>query len=86
MTPYTDNTVHRLAREGKRRVLVFSLSFLGDCIETLHEIRIELGAEFKQNGGEVLEMMDALNEFPRWVQGFKSIIQEHTNENLISRK
>lgn len=82
--PYLMDTVRNLVANGKKRLCVFSLSFTNDCVETLHELEIELEEDFKLMGGERLDVIKSLNEFPEWVQALKNIILEFTNSNLIS--
>lgn len=85
LTPYTSKAVEQLAKKGKKRVAVFSLSFLGDCLETLHELDIELKEEFIEHGGQELWVVNCLNEHPQWVQGFKKIVLEFTNTALLQQ-
>jgi ferrochelatase len=61
LRPYTDETLLRLAREGRRRVSVVCPGFAADCLETLEEIAIRNRALFMSNGGEVYEYIAALN-------------------------
>ncbi|CCB89250.1 ferrochelatase [Simkania negevensis] len=72
--PYASNVLEKLAKEGKKKILVFSPAFVADCLETLQEIGIEYQAEFKQWGGEKLDLVEGLNARPEWVSALKSII------------
>lgn len=66
--PYTDLELARLAREGKKRVVVFCPSFVADCLETLEEIGIRGRESFLGNGGESLSLVPSLNDHPTWVE------------------
>jgi ferrochelatase len=74
LQPYTNEVIHRLATSGKKKVLVFSPSFVCDCLETTYEIGIEYAAEFKKAGGEALHLVPGLNDHPRWIQTLQEII------------
>lgn len=71
--PYTSDALHDLAKEGKKRLLVFSPAFVADCIETLDEIQVEYAEEFKEMGGEEVAMVESLNDDPRWIQTLKKL-------------
>jgi len=68
MKPFTDETLIRLATEGKKKVLVVPASFVADCLETTLEIGIEYRELFLENGGEELVMSESLNGSDRWVE------------------
>ncbi|MCI0921479.1 ferrochelatase [Sphingobacterium rhinopitheci] len=72
--PYTSDALHDLAKEGKKRLLVFSPAFVADCIETLDEIQVEYANEFKEMGGEEVAMVESLNDDPRWIQTLKKLV------------
>jgi protoporphyrin/coproporphyrin ferrochelatase len=84
LQPYTGDSITQLAKEGKKRVLVFCPSFVCDCLETLHEIGVEYAAEFKQAGGDVLELVPGLNQHPVWVQALKQLV--HSNDNMDKQR
>ena len=76
LEPYTSETIASLARQGKKRVLVFCPAFVCDCLETLYEIGMEYAAEFKHAGGECLDLVPGLNDHPQWIESLAEIIQE----------
>jgi len=78
LEPYTNEKIIELARQGHKRVLVFCPSFVCDCLETIYEIGIEYAAEFKQAGGEQLDLVKGLNEHPKWIEALKKIILSQT--------
>ena len=75
--PYTDGVLKGLAKE-KKRVLVFSPSFVADCLETLEEIGSEYAKEFQADGGETLELVEGLNDHPKWIETIESIVNERS--------
>ncbi|MEE1947216.1 ferrochelatase [Pedobacter sp. KR3-3] len=66
--PYTTDVLKRLAREGKKRLLVFSPAFVADCLETLYEITVEYHEEFRELGGEHVQLVESLNDHPKFVE------------------
>lgn len=74
--PYTDEVVEALAKKGVKRLLVFSPSFVADCLETLEEIGLEVRDIFKSNGGEVYDLHTCVNSNPEWIQSFAKLVQE----------
>ncbi|MGI8893949.1 MAG: ferrochelatase [Bacteroidia bacterium] len=72
--PYTDKVLIDLAAKGKKKLLVFSPSFVADCLETLYEIGVEFDELFKENGGEKVQLVPGLNDHPQWITALKEII------------
>lgn len=62
LTPYTDETIARLAREGVKNLAVVTPGFIADCVETLEEIAIAGGETFHENGGENFTCLACLND------------------------
>jgi ferrochelatase len=62
LTPYTDQTIAKLAKEGVRRMAVVTPGFSADCLETLEEIAQENAEIFKHNGGEQFAFIPCLND------------------------
>ncbi len=67
LSPYTDKEFERLARAGKKRLLVITPAFVTDCLETLEEIRGEGAEDFKAAGGEEFTHIPCLNDQPMWI-------------------
>jgi len=65
--PYTTDVLKKLAAEGKKRLLVFSPAFVADCLETLYEITVEYHEEFKALGGEHVQLVESLNDNPKFI-------------------
>lgn len=67
LTPYTDKTLEKWAKEGVKKVLVFSPSFVADCLETIHEVGTEYNEMFQEEGGELVELIPSLNNSESWI-------------------
>lgn len=66
LEPSTQDSLLRLAAEGRRRVLVICPAFVTDCLETLEEIEMQNAEEFRAAGGESLRLIPCLNAHPTW--------------------
>mgnify|MGYP000083940165 CR=1 FL=1 len=75
LKPYSDKIVEQLAKEGKKKILVFSPAFVSDCLETIYEIGIEYEEIFKQYGGEKLQLVESLNEEAKWIEALRRMAQ-----------
>lgn len=67
LSPYTDHELARLAREGRRRLLVLCPAFVADCLETIEEISGEGKETFLAAGGESFTQIPCLNDHPAYV-------------------
>lgn len=74
--PSTQETVLRLAAEGKKRLLIFCPAFVADCLETLFEVTTELKDEFVAAGGEHVQLVESLNNEPAWIQTLVKLATE----------
>jgi ferrochelatase len=72
--PYFDLVLQELARQGRKKVLVFEPSFTADCLETLEEIGIRAVASFREAGGEELVLVPSLNSHPTWVAAARDLV------------
>jgi ferrochelatase len=73
LEPFTDKVLIRLARSGKKKVLVIAPSFVADCLETLVEIDEEYRTLFKKEGGEEFIMAKSLNDNDQWAEAIIQI-------------
>ena len=72
LTPFTDQTLRQLPREGVKRLLIICPAFITDCLETLEEINAEGREIFLEAGGESFEQIPCLNDsdgFVQWMKG-----------------
>jgi ferrochelatase len=72
--PYTSEIVAKLAKEGKKRLLVFCPAFVADCLETVYEVTEEYGAEFKALGGKHVQLVESLNDSPKWIDALEEMV------------
>ena len=75
LTPFTDEVLESLAKEGNKNILIFSPAFTADCLETI----IELGDEYKElfieAGGDNLDYVESLNYSDTWADAIIDIIK-----------
>jgi protoporphyrin/coproporphyrin ferrochelatase len=71
--PYTSEVIAQMAKEGKKRLLVFCPAFVADCLETVYEVTEEYGAEFKALGGEHVQLVESLNDSPLWIAALEEL-------------
>ena len=79
MKPYTDEIVKQLAKKGVKSVLIFSPSFVADCLETTLEIGVEYKKFFEKHGGEHWQMVESLNAHPVWVECLKQLVLQQNH-------
>jgi len=75
--PYTTNVVARLAKEGKKRLLVFCPAFVADCLETVYEVTEEYGGEFRALGGEHVQLVESLNDSSTWIDALEQMARNN---------
>ena len=66
LKPYTDDELVRLAKEGKKKLVIVTPAFVTDCLETLEEIAMEGKEEFLEAGGESYHYVPCLNDDDDW--------------------
>lgn len=76
MQPYTSEMLFSFTKEGKKKILIFSPSFVCDCLETSYEIGIEYAHLFKQAGGELLDLVPGLNDHPLWIEALADLAKK----------
>lgn len=72
--PYSDKVIEEKAKEGKKKMLVFSPAFVADCLETIYEIGTEYDEIFKEHGGEKITLVESLNDHPKWIEALKKMV------------
>lgn len=72
--PYSDKVVEQKAKEGKKNILIFSPAFVADCLETIYEIGIEYNEIFIKHGGEKIQLVESLNDSPKWIDALKKMV------------
>lgn len=74
LKPYSDKVIEELAKQGHKKIVVFSPAFVADCLETIYEIGTEYDEIFKHNGGSKVQLVESLNDSDTWVKALKEII------------
>jgi ferrochelatase len=74
--PALEDLLTELPRRGVRKLAVFCPSFVADCLETLEEIGIRGREEFKEAGGQELNLIPCLNDDPRWIKAAATLIRK----------
>ena len=77
LRPYTDKTLERLAKEGKKNILIICPGFSSDCVETLEEIEMEGQETFREHGGENFSMVPCLNDSSDHINLLEYLIKKH---------
>ena len=77
LEPFSDNVIIQKAKEGAKKLLVFSPAFVADCLETTVEIGYEYQQLFKEHGGEKVQLVESLNNHPTWIETLKSLVQQN---------
>ena len=75
LSPFTDDVLTSLAKEGNSNILVFSPAFTADCLETIVEIGDEYNELFINSGGKSLDYVESLNYSDLWVDAIINIIK-----------
>jgi len=75
--PFTPDVLKDLSKRGFKNLLVFSPSFVADCLETTIEIGDEYHEEFMEMGGESLDLVESLNSNPLWIEAIEELIEPY---------
>lgn len=73
--PYTSEVIKEQAAKGTKSLLVFCPAFVADCLETVYEVTVEYGDEFKELGGERVQLVDSLNDHPLWIEAMEGMVK-----------
>ena len=74
LEPFADKLVEEHAKKGAKKLLVFSPSFVADCLETTIEIGDEYQDLFVENGGEKVQLVESLNDHPAWIEALEALV------------
>ena len=77
LTPYTDETLEKLAKDGVDDIAIICPAFSADCLETLEEIKQENREIFEQAGGKHYRYIDALNDNPLHIEMMANIVKPY---------
>ncbi|HXC06265.1 MAG TPA: ferrochelatase [Bacteroidia bacterium] len=82
--PYSDKVLEEKAKQGVKRILVFSPAFVADCLETLYEIGTEYDELFRKHGGEKIQLVESLNDHPAWIAALKEMVLERVTRKGVT--
>ena len=74
LEPFSDKVIEEKAKEGAKKLLVFSPAFTADCLETIIEIGDEYQELFEELGGEKVQLVESLNDHPLWISCLKDLV------------
>lgn len=77
LEPFADKVIIEKAKEGFKKLLVFSPAFVADCLETIVEIGIDYKELFEKSGGEKLQLVESLNDHPMWIETLKKLVEKN---------
>ncbi|MFD1198934.1 ferrochelatase [Brucella gallinifaecis] len=75
LTPYTDETVVELAKQGVKSVAVLNPGFVVDCLETVDEIGHEAAEAFHEAGGENFSHIPCLNDSAEGMKVIETLVR-----------
>ncbi|TAF67904.1 MAG: ferrochelatase [Cytophagales bacterium] len=84
LKPYTEPLIKDLVKEGKKNVLVFSPSFVADCLETTIEIGEEYKEVFEEAGGTHWQLVESLNVHQLWIETLKNMVLQNTTHTFAA--
>lgn len=73
--PYTSDILEAYAKKGMKKILVFCPAFVSDCLETTVEISMEYQELFEEHGGEHLQLVESLNDHPKWIEAVSELVK-----------
>lgn len=73
LTPYTEEYISELMAKGIKKFIIYSPSFVSDCLENLDELGHELKNDVEEEGGELL-LVNSLNSEDAWSKDFSEFI------------
>lgn len=79
LRPYTDEVLAEEARRGVRHAAILSPAFVADCLETIEELGMRGVEIWKENGGDTLTLVPAVNASDRFVEAVIEIAAQHSS-------
>ncbi len=74
LEPKTPVIIEQLAGEGVKHLLIVPIAFVSDHLETLFEIGIEFRHIAKEKGVEQFEVMEGLNDSPKFISALRELV------------
>ncbi len=75
LRPFSDETIQELAKNGAKKVLVFTPAFVIDCLESVNEIGEEYAEDFYKAGGEQLDLVPCLNDSDEMIKLVENLVE-----------
>lgn len=80
LSPYTDETISALGKQGLSRLDVVCPGFSADCLETLEEIAMQNAETFTASGGNTLHYIPALNARDDHIDFLATLVEQHISD------
>lgn len=80
LKPYLKNTLLQSAQLGKRNILIVAPSFVTDCLETIEENSVQNYQAFRENGGDILDVVPSLNDDIKFANFLANLAQERLDQ------
>jgi len=80
LTPYTDNLLESLPKDGVKSVDIMCPAFAADCLETLEEISIGGKESFIESGGESYRFIPCLNDNETHIELLAKLVTEQASQ------
>ncbi|MCI1974534.1 MAG: ferrochelatase [Limosilactobacillus sp.] len=80
LKPYLKNTLLQSAQLGKRNILIVAPSFVTDCLETIEENSVQNYQAFRENGGDILDVVPSLNDNIKFANFLANLAQERLDQ------
>lgn len=77
LSPYTEETIRELGKQGVKKIDVICPGFSADCLETLEEIAIQNQEFFIESGGESISYIPALNDDETHINMMKRLVEKN---------
>lgn len=81
LKPYLKNSLLEAVQLGDRNILIVAPSFVTDCLETIEEDYVQNYQAFRENGGQNLDIVTALNDDPKFGKFIADLAQRQANKN-----
>ncbi len=81
LEPSTPDTIHKLAGEGVKDMLLVPVAFASDHLETLFELGIEYRRQAKEADVRQYEVTEGLNDAPKFIDALAQLVVEKLGAN-----
>lgn len=85
LTPSTPDTIHKLAGDGVKDMLLVPVAFASDHLETLFELGIEYRRQAKEAGVRQYEVTEGLNDSPKFIDALAQLVSDKLGTSEADR-